>query len=408
MRIFIILLLAITPGVVPPEAHALEIQDGDKILLLGNTFIERAQKYGYLETAITAANPDKKLTFRNIGWSGDTVFGHARSYFGPPREGFGRLEKLVREEKPTLILANYGANASYRGESGLKDFLNGYRRLLDMVQKTGSRIAILTPLPQEKMPAPLPDPSAHNRDLGLYRDALVDLAKERGLPVIDLFRAMGEGRWPLARSPANLTDNGLHMTSYGYWAAAQTVVKALGQDIRPWTATIYPDRKTSITKRAKVSHLKTGKDQVIFTLTTENLTSPPDPRHTPKSISESKKRQRPVLALRDLPEGNWRLTHGNRLIARGTSEEWAAGIALKNSPSTIQAEELRKTINRKNELFFHKHRPQNETYLFGFRKHEQGKNSVEIPKFQPLIDAQEKTIENLRKPKPFTLIFVRE
>jgi len=39
-----------------------------------------------------------------------------------------------------------------------------------------------------------------------------------------------------------------------------------------------------------------------------------------------------------------------------------------------------------------------ETYLFLFRKHEQGNNAVEIPQFDPLIAAKEKEIAELKKP----------
>ena len=46
---------------------------------------------------------------------------------------------------------------------------------------------------------------------------------------------------------------------------------------------------------------------------------------------------------------------------------------------------LRSAIRKKNELFFHRWRPENWTYLFGFRKQEQGQNAVEIPQFDPLI-----------------------
>ena len=59
---------------------------------------------------------------------------------------------------------------------------------------------------------------------------------------------------------------------------------------------------------------------------------------------------------------------------------------------------LRAAIIRKNALFFHRWRPANETYLFGFRKREQGQNAVEIPKFDPLIEAAEAEIERLKKP----------
>ena len=59
-------------------------------------------------------------------------------------------------------------------------------------------------------------------------------------------------------------------------------------------------------------------------------------------------------------------------------------------------EVLRQNIIAKNQLFFHRWRPQNSTYLFLFRKHEQGKNAQEIPKFDPLIEAEEEKIATLR------------
>ena len=58
---------------------------------------------------------------------------------------------------------------------------------------------------------------------------------------------------------------------------------------------------------------------------------------------------------------------------------------------------LRKFILEKNQLFFHRWRPQNETYLFGFRKGEQGNNGVEIPQFDPLIAAKENLIFEVNK-----------
>ena len=68
-----------------------DFKDGDRVVFIGNTFIERSQSYGHLETILTTALADRDLSFRNLGWSGDTVFGDARSYFGPPAEGFERL-----------------------------------------------------------------------------------------------------------------------------------------------------------------------------------------------------------------------------------------------------------------------------------------------------------------------------
>jgi hypothetical protein len=53
---------------------------------------------------------------------------------------------------------------------------------------------------------------------------------------------------------------------------------------------------------------------------------------------------------------------------------------------------LRETIVAKNHLFFQRWRPQNEIYLFGSRKHEQGRNGAEIPQFDPLIAEKEQLI----------------
>src|SRR5439155_18042355 len=60
-------------------------------------------------------------------------------------------------------------------------------------------------------------------------------------------------------------------------------------------------------------------------------------------------------------------------------------------------EPLRQAIVAKNELFFYRWRPQNETYLFGFRKHEQGNNAKEVAEFDPLVAKAEEEIERIRK-----------
>ena len=74
----------------------------------------------------------------------------------------------------------------------------------------------------------------------------------------------------------------------------------------------------------------------------------------------------------------------------------ARDLGLDTIRSTIQEHKLRATIIAKNELYFHRWRPENETYLFGFRKHEQGNNAREIPLFDPLVAAKEAEIAKLR------------
>lgn len=218
-------------ALVPLPGIAVTFQDDDTVVLLGNTVIERAQKYGHLETALTLASEAERVTFRNLGWSGDTVFGHARSYFGPPSEGFRRLTEDLKQLDPEVVLLCYGAVASFEGPAGLDDFLKGYEALLTMVRTAAEprEIVIMSPLPAESLPAPMPDMTEHNKDLALYSQALREFAARHGVSFADLFGTVGEVE--------GLTDNGLHLTEKGYQVIAPKFVQALGLEI--------PDQLTS-------------------------------------------------------------------------------------------------------------------------------------------------------------------
>ena len=76
--------------------------------------------------------------------------------------------------------------------------------------------------------------------------------------------------------------------------------------------------------------------------------------------------------------------------------------------NSIRRSTFAAAIVAKNRLYFHRWRPQNETYLFGFRKHEQGQNAREIPQFDPLVDAAEKEIAKLATPVPHTYKLKRD
>ncbi|MCA9269507.1 MAG: hypothetical protein KDA41_13595, partial [Planctomycetales bacterium] len=50
----------------PPPRHPLEIRSGERVALLGGTFVERMQQSGELETLLTAAQPERNVAFRNL------------------------------------------------------------------------------------------------------------------------------------------------------------------------------------------------------------------------------------------------------------------------------------------------------------------------------------------------------
>ena len=88
--------------------------------------------------------------------------------------------------------------------------------------------------------------------------------------------------------------------------------------------------------------------------------------------------------------------HGYQCAARVFAERLLGSSDNLNAAASSHYEDRRQLILKKNELYFHRWRPQNVTYLFGFRKHEQGNNAADIAKFDPFIVDLEKQIHELQ------------
>ena len=277
-------------------------RDGDKVALIGGTVIEREQNSGQWELALTRNIPAKNVTFRNLGWSGDTVWAESRGIFEPSgrgtplgsNKGYVQLIELVKEQKPSVLIFGFGAVEAFEGQSGLEPFLKQYEKLIAdcrAVSSEGARVIVLGPMELAAMQPPLPPPHAYNELVRVYQEAIRSLAKTIGATYVPM-------SLPHARHDDELrqiTDNGQHLTSDGYARSASQLVIAL----------------------------------------------------TPGQAKEIK-----------------------------TGDEAA----------------LSQLIRKKNEYFFRRHRPQNVTYILLFRKHEQGNNAADLPKFDPLIEELEQQI----------------
>lgn len=167
-------------------ASPFELRDGDRVAIVGGTFVEREAQFGWIETALTASLNDRRILFRNMGWSGDTVWTDSRGVFDAPEVGYQRLLDLIKEFQPTVVLLAYGQNESFAGEAGLPAFVTQYEKLSSDVKAIGARLVYVTPLPFARPVAPLPDATGHNRLLADYSNAIRELAAKENAPVIDL------------------------------------------------------------------------------------------------------------------------------------------------------------------------------------------------------------------------------
>ncbi|QDT06232.1 hypothetical protein K227x_46410 [Rubripirellula lacrimiformis] len=260
------------------------LKSGDRIAVLGGTFVERMQSGGSLEAELQCRRPDWKLSVRNLGWSGDDVHGIARKRFDGPEDGYKRILADVAVANPNVVIVAYGMSEASDGDEAVDRFEAGLRRLVGDLQTAKYRVILMPPMAMPGVRTP-----GYTSAIDRCRSIVTAVSQQLHVPELEI-------QWRAADD--QVTENGLLPSAAGY--ASLAVAAA-------------------------------------------------DP-----------------------------LVGGSPCDSDGTGDSGDS--------------KLQELIAAKNQLFFHRYRPQNETYLTLFRKHEQGNNAVEIPQFDPLIEAADREI----------------
>ena len=262
-------------------------------------------------------------------------------------------------------------------------FVAGYKRLLDALAGTGVRMALLSPVRLEKMKPPLPDPARQNENLALYTAAIARIAEERKFLFIDLFRHLR------ADSPEErLTSNGIHLNASGYLKAGQLIAARIGAGGKAAALAIDAGKPGVVSaKGLQVNELEKKGETITFKVLRGSL-----PSFSAAGGAEQ------VLQVAGLRSGEYVLRVDGVEVAKADSSQWKAGVHVGGGPDYERIEKIRKLAIEKNFFYFHRYRPANWPYIYGFRRHEQGNNAVEIPLFDPLIAEKEAAIASLRVP----------
>jgi hypothetical protein len=261
----------------------------------------------------------------------------------------------------------YGTNESFAGPEGLPKFEQQLKKLLDDLSPTKARFVLLSPMSTDVIALPPSvDRDKVNKNLIDYGLAIGAEAHRRKFDFVNLWLS----------PPNGLTDNGMHLTGGGYLATADWLFD--GPRVEDFTLLIATTRLR-----------QNGTDPIRWEFK--------NPRLLISRINQGKREPIRMIEVIDLNPGKYTMQVDGRDSITATAAEWAKGIEMPD-PDLAQIEKLRKTIIAKNELYFNRWRPANVTYLFGFRKHEQGQNAREIPQFDPLIEAKEGEIAKLKKP----------
>ena len=419
---------AFAAPVIPAKARTapFQFEDGDRVVFVGATFFERAQLSEHLEATLAGTLGNKRVIFRNLGWSADTAYADSRGIFDRPEVGYLRMVEHIRAEEPTVALICYGQNEALTAGLTPEQYSDQLGRLLD--ELTASGIACVLVSPHELLPAvpPVPSPSRFNSRIKVYSETTGSVAQSRGLLFVDVFSGFTkqlrdidfainscykmppeQEATPAADSLTasiyhSLAENGMHFTDYGY-ACASLAFRDRLLNIPANLPVVEVDgsAKTVTSSAAEIRNVKWNPDDatmVSFEVQEKMLSA------LPLVISAGAGSVKEVNlngGVISLGEASQELRQRSFLATKDSPFKQGRSFAAAVNP---QYEAIRKLLLKKNELYFHRWRPQNITYLFGFRKHEQGNNAADIAKFDPFIQDLEKQIHEIQQPQWRTVV----
>ena len=225
-----------------------QIRDGDRVVFLGDSITEQRLYTTYIEAYALTRHPTWKLTFRNVGWGGDTSWLRQRAH-PDEKQLFAADEaaqqKMVEESvgqglsrdllplKPTFVTIKFGMNDhSYQPfrEDIFRAYVRSQTQLAKVLKANGARVAFLTPQPIEDKRSD-PDKDARNQSLRRFSDGLKEVAEKTGAVFVDQFDPyMAILLRERTGNPPTMIGGGdaVHPGPIGHTVMAWAVLKGLG------------------------------------------------------------------------------------------------------------------------------------------------------------------------------------
>ncbi len=202
---------------------------GDHVVIIGNTLADRMQHDGWLESYIHALLPEKELTFRNLGFSADEIKLRQRA------DNFGDPDMWMAKCQADVVMCFFGYGESLKGQAGVAMVAKDLAEMIDHMRsqkyngQTAPRLFVFSPLAHEDHKSPhLPDGVDNNKNLQLVTEAMREVCKQKQVPFVDLF-AMSQKLYAAADKP--LTLNGIHLHEHGNRALAQAILTTSGSPL---------------------------------------------------------------------------------------------------------------------------------------------------------------------------------
>ena len=385
------------------------IHDGERVVFLGDSITDQRLYTTAIEAYTLTRFPQWKLTFRNIGWSGDTAKG-----------GLGRAARDMLPLKPTFVTIDFGMNDhGYRAhdESIYKNYIDKQTQLVALLKTNDARVALVTPQPIEDR-RPDPDKDVRNASLRTMSDGLREIAGKENVLFADQFdpymTVMLKARQtdPLAHIGGG---DAVHPGPVGHTIMAWAILKSLGAPAAVSSAELTAAGTIVAATGCKISDPKVDAGVLSFTREDAVLPMPVSPRAEAVTtlIPLLSDLSRYELKVTGLTAPKYQLLIDDKSAAVFTAEELAQGcnLTLTAGPITAQARQLWDTVVTKNNVFFKRWR---EVQLFAppeWAKSEWAKcpsfeaaREKELAQLDEQIAQLETKINTLRQPVAHTFV----
>jgi lysophospholipase L1-like esterase len=401
------------------------IHDGDRVVFLGDSITEQRLYTTYIEAYTLTRHPTWNLTFRNVGWGGDTAWlrqrahpDEARLFAATGAELDGMVEKSVARGldrdvlplKPTVVTVKFGMN-DHSYQQFRPDIFRAYVRSQQEIAKVlsanGARVTFLTPQPIEEK-RPDPDQDVRNQSLRQFSNGLKDVAAQTQAGYVDQFdpylQIMMEAR---SKNPAAIIGGGdaVHPGPAGQTLMAWAVLKGLGATAPVSKAEFQAGSKAAATEGCEVSNVQASADGVSFDRLDAALPLPIDTRAKDalKLAPVLDELSQYSLRVTGLKEGTFVITIDGTPAATAAAAELGSGVNLTTAdgPITAQAHEVLSLVFQKNDRFFDRWR---EVQLYSFPGWAKGDaiealRGAELKRLDAEIAAIEGKLNEARKPK---------
>ena len=210
-------------------------EETERIVFLGNSITYSGKFVSYVDAYLTLRYHDRKLEIINVGLPSETVSGlsepnHADGKFPRP-DLHERLQQVLLQLKPDLVIANYGMNDGIYlpfDEERFDQFKTGMDWLHHAVENSGAEIIHVTPPIYDERKGP-----AYANVLDLYSDWLISRRYTADWQVIDLHFPMKkqlEDQREIDPEFAFAKD-GVHPDDLGHFLMAKIILLGLGEQV---------------------------------------------------------------------------------------------------------------------------------------------------------------------------------